>query len=183
MTQFAQNQNTQLTPPVSGRDHVQGPANAPITLVEYGDFECPYCGQAFYVVKQLQQRLGNQMRYVFRNFPLVQIHPYAEQAAEAAEAAGEQGKYWQMFDMLFEHQDALDTESLVQYATNLGLDVQKFEHALEKHTFLPRIREDIESGERSGVEGTPTFFINGVKYNGSFELPYLLAAIEARAGV
>jgi len=183
MVQFAGGQNTQLTPPVSGRDHVQGSATAPITLVEYGDFECPYCGQAFYVVKQLQQRLGDQMRYVFRNFPLVQTHPYALQAAEAAEAAGAQGKYWQMFDMLFEHQDALDTAHLVQYARDIGLNIQKFEQDLANHTFQPRIEEDIERGERSGVEGTPTFFINGVKYNGSFELPYLLAAIEARAGV
>ena len=183
MTEFAGGQNTQLTPPVSGRDHTQGSANAPITLVEYGDFECPYCGQAFYVVKQLQQRLGDQLRYVFRNFPLVQIHPYALQAAEAAEATGAQGKYWQMFDMLYEHQDALDTAHLVQYASNIGLDVQKFEQGLQKRAFVSRIEEDIESGERSGVEGTPTFFINGVKYNGSYELPYLLAAIEARAGV
>lgn len=183
MVEFAGEQNTQLTPPVSSRDHIQGPQNAPITLVEYGDFECPYCGQAFYIVKQLQQRLGDQMRYVFRNFPLVQVHPYALQAAEAAEAAGAQGKYWQMFDMLFEHQDALDTNHLIQYAKDIGLNVDKFKQDLENHTFVPRIEEDIESGVRSGVEGTPTFFINGVKYNGSYELPYLLAAIEARAGV
>jgi protein-disulfide isomerase len=183
MVEFAGGQNTQLTPPVSGRDHSQGSPNAPITLVEYGDFECPYCGQAFYVVKQLQQRLGNQLRYVFRNFPLVQVHPYALQAAEAAEAAGAQGKYWQMFDMLFEHQDALDTPHLIQYARDIGLDVQKFEQELQNRTFVPRIEEDIQSGEHSGVQGTPTFFINGVKYNGSYEQPYLLAAIEARAGV
>jgi protein-disulfide isomerase len=183
MTQFAGDENTRLTPPVSDRDHIKGPPNAPITLVEYGDFECPYCGQAFYVVKQIQQRLGDQMRYVFRNFPLVQVHPHALQAAEAAEAAGAQGKYWRMFDLLFEHQDALDKPHLVKYASRIDLDVKRFEHDLEHHTFVPRIEEDVESGERSGVEGTPTFFINGVKYNGSFELPYLLAAIEARAEV
>ena len=184
MVQFAGGQNTQLTPPVSGRDHSDEFPDAPIILVEYGDFECPYCGQAFEVVKQLQQRLGDQLRYVFRNFPLVQIHPYALQAAEAAEAAGAQGKYWQMFDLLFEHQDALDIAHLSQYAKDIeGLDIQKFEQDLQNHTFLPRIKEDIESGERSGVQGTPTFFINGVKYNGSFDLPYLLAAIEARASV
>lgn len=183
MTQFAQNENTQLVPPVSGRDHVDGSSNAPIALVEYGDFECPYCGEAYSVVKQLQQRLGDELRYIFRNFPLAQIHLHAEQAAEAAEAAGEQGKYWEMFDMLFTHQRALDRTHLIQYATNLGLDVQQFEQALDDHTFLPRIREDIESAERSGVEGTPTFFINGLKYGGSFDLPSLLAAIEARAQV
>ncbi len=184
MVQFAGGQNAQLTPPVSGRDHSDGSPDAPIILVEYGDFECPYCGQAFDVVKQLQQRLGDQLRYVFRNFPLVRIYSHALQAAEAAEAAGAQGKYWKMFDMLFEHQDALDTAHLIQYAKDIdGLDIQKFEQDLHNHTFLPRIEEDIEGGERSGVQGTPTFFINGVKYNGSYELPDLLAAIEARAGV
>src|ERR1700726_4901403 len=130
MTQF-EDKNTVLTPPVSPRDHIQGPDNAPVTLAEFGDFECPYCGQAYYVVKEIQQRLGDQMRYVFRNFPLVEVHPHAEMAAEAAESAAAQDRYWPMFDMLFEHQDALDETHLILYAADLNLNTKKFVFDLE----------------------------------------------------
>lgn len=170
---------TRLTLPVSERDHFQGNPNAPLTLVEYGDYECPYCGAAYPVVKQVQQRLENQLRFVFRNFPLTQVHPHAQSAAEAAEAAGGQGKFWQMHDTLYEHQDALDDLDLVQYATDLGLDVARFELDMTAHTYAPRVREDFLSGLRSGVNGTPTFFINGQRYDGSYDFASLLAALEA----
>jgi len=170
-----------LKPPVGANDHVQGPAHAPATLVEYGDYECPYCGEAYPVVKALQERLGNQLRFVFRNFPLSEAHPHAEHAAEAAEAAGAQGKFREMHDMLYENQDALDAEDLVRYAKALRLDVPRFVKELAEHIHAERVREDFRSGVRSGVNGTPTFFINGVRHDGPFDLDSLLAAIEEAA--
>jgi protein-disulfide isomerase len=167
-----------LKPPVGPNDHVQGPAKAPVTLVEYGDYECPYCGEAYSVVKAVQERLGDQMRLVFRNFPLAQAHPHAEHAAEAAEAAGAQGKFWEMHDLLYENQDALEPEDLVQYARALKLDLKRFVLEMREHVYVERVREDFRSGVRSGVNGTPTFFINGVRHNGPFDLGSLLAAIE-----
>jgi protein-disulfide isomerase len=167
-----------LKPPVGPHDHVQGPAEAPVTLVEYGDYECPYCGEAYPVVKALQKRLGDQMRFVFRNFPLAQAHPHAEHAAEAAEAAGAQGKFWEMHDLLYENQDALEDEDLVRYARALHLDVPRFVKEMEAGTYLERVREDFRSGVRSGVNGTPSFFINGARHDGPFDLASLLAAIE-----
>ena len=168
-----------LTLPVGERDHIQGPATAAITLVEYGDYQCPYCGQAYPIVKELQEQLGKKLRFVFRNFPLSTMHPYAEHAAEAAETAGADGKFWEMHDMLYENQEALDDEDLVQYATALGLDPLRFTTDLAKHTKAARVREDFMSGARSGVNGTPTFFINGVRHDDSFELASLLKAMEA----
>jgi protein-disulfide isomerase len=170
-----------LKPPVGPHDHVQGPAEAPVTLVEYGDYECPYCGEAYPVVKALQKRLGDQMRFVFRNFPLAQAHPHAEHAAEAAEAAGAQGKFWEMHDLLYENQDALEDEDLVRYARALHLDVPRFVKEMESGAYLERVREDFRSGVRSGVNGTPTFFINGARHDGPFDLVSLLAAIEEEA--
>ena len=167
-----------LKPPVGANDHVQGSAKAPVTLVEYGDYECPYCGEAYSVVKELQKRLGDQMRFVFRNFPLAQAHPHAEHAAEAAEAAAAQGKFWEMHDMLYENQDALEDEDLVRYARALHLDVPRFVKEMEAGTYTERVREDFRSGVRSGVNGTPTFFINGARHDGPFDLASLLAAIE-----
>jgi protein-disulfide isomerase len=167
-----------LKPPVGPHDHVQGPAEAPVTLVEYGDYECPYCGEAYPVVKALQKRLGDQMRFVFRNFPLAQAHPHAEHAAEAAEAAGAQGKFWEMHDLLYENQDALEDEDLVRYARALHLDVPRFVKEMESGAHLERVREDFRSGVRSGVNGTPSFFINGARHDGPFDLASLLAAIE-----
>ena len=167
-----------LTMPVGPHDHRQGPETAPVTLVEYGDYECPYCGEAYPIVKEIQRRLGDRLRFVFRNFPLPQSHPHAEHAAEAAEAAGAQGKFWQMHDTLFEHQQALDEAHLLQYAVALQLDTDRFGHEMTEHMYANRVREDFLSGVRSGVNGTPTFFINGVRHDASYDLETLLAAIE-----
>jgi protein-disulfide isomerase len=167
-----------LKPPIGENDHVQGPANAPVTIVEYGDYECPYCGEAYPVTKALQKRLGDQLRFVFRNFPLSEMHPHAENAAEAAEAAGAQGKFWEMHDMLYENQAALEPEDLVRYAQALHLDARRFVKEISEHLYAERVREDFGSGVRSGVNGTPTFFINGVRHDGPFDLASLLAAIE-----
>ena len=168
-----------LTVPVSQRDHQQGPETAPVTLVEYGDYECPYCGEAYPIVKEIQRRLGDRLRFVFRNFPLTQSHPHAEHAAEAAEAAAGREKFWQMHDSLFEHQRALDDAHLVQYAVALNLDKETFTREMIEHVHANRVREDFLSGVRSGVNGTPTFFINGVRHDDSYALERLLAAIEA----
>ena len=168
-----------LTPLVSQHDHQQGPETAPVTLVEYGDYECPYCGEAYPIVKEIQRRLGDRLRFVFRNFPLTQSHPHAEHAAEAAEAAAIQGKFWEMHDSLFEHQRALDDAHLVQYAVALNLDKERFVRDMTEHVHTNRVREDFLSGVRSGVNGTPTFFINGVRHDDSYALESLLAAIEA----
>jgi protein-disulfide isomerase len=163
------------------RDHVRGPFASPVTLVEYGDYECPFCGQAYYVVKDLGQRVGNLMRFVFRNFPLTTVHPHAERAAEAAEAAGAQGKFWEMHDLLFENQQSLENEDLMKYAALVGLDIPRFVREMREGRYLNRIREDFLSGARSGVNGTPTFFINGLRYDGPRDLATLMAAIENAA--
>jgi protein-disulfide isomerase len=168
----------QLNPPVSEHDHIQGPASAPITLVEYGDYECPYCGAAYPIVQEVQRRLGDRLRFVFRNFPLTNAHPHAEHAAEAAEAAGAQGKFWEMHDYLYEHQRALADQSLAEYADAVGLDPEQFDRDMTSQTFADRVRADFMSGVRSGVNGTPTFFINGQRHNGPYDLETLLAAIE-----
>ena len=157
-----------LTPPVSERDHATGPADAPVTLVEYGDYECPYCGMAYQVVKSAQRELDKQLRFVFRNFPLAEAHPHARNAAQAAEAAAAQGKFWEMHDMLFEHQEALEAEDILGYAKSLGLDMVKFARDLQDATYAKRVRDDFRSGLKSGVNGTPTFFINGSRYEGSW---------------
>ena len=171
--------SAKLKPPVGANDHVQGTANSPVTLVEYGDYECPYCGEAYPVVKALQERLGKQVRFVFRNFPLSEMHPHAEHAAEAAEAAGAQGKFWEMHDLLYENQDALEDEDLARYAKALKLDMPRFIKEMESHHYAERVRADFSSGVRSGVNGTPSFFINGARHEGPFDLGSLLAAIEA----
>jgi protein-disulfide isomerase len=168
-----------LTQPVGKLDHQHGPESAPVTLVEYGDYECPSCGEAYPIIKKIQRQLGDQLRFVFRNFPLTQMHPHAEHAAEAAEAASAQGKFWQMHDSLFAHQRLLNDAHLVQYAVALHLDEEKFKHEMTEHTYAQRVREDLQSGVQSGVNGTPTFFINGVRHDESYELETLLAAIEA----
>lgn len=167
-----------LKPPVGPRDHMQGPPDAPVTLVEYGDYECPFCGAAYPIVKAIQERLGDQLCFVFRNFPLSEAHPHAEDAAEAAEAAGGQGKFWPMHDMLYENQDALEPDDLDQYARALRLDLPRFVKELSEHVSAERVREDFRSGVRSGVNGTPTFFINGVRHDGGYDMASLLAAIE-----
>lgn len=170
-----------LIPPVSERDHIQGPATAEVTVVEYGDYQCPYCLQAYPIMLDIQEYMGDRMRLVFRNFPLRTIHPDAQNAAEAAEAAGAQGKFWAMHDYLFEHQSRLDHGSLLAYAADVGLDVAQFAHDLDTHVFEARVREDFMSGIRSGVNGTPTFFINGVRYDGRTDLETFTLAILAAA--
>jgi protein-disulfide isomerase len=171
---------TDLTVAVSDeRDHIRGPRTAPVTLVEYGDFECPHCGQAHVVLAELQGEMGDQFRLVFRHFPLTQVHPHAERAAEAAEAADAQGRFWEMYDALFENQEALDDESLLSYAQDLDLDMVAFERDVVGGVYTPRVREDFMSGVRSGVNGTPTFFINGQRHNGAWDVESLGAAILA----
>jgi protein-disulfide isomerase len=172
----------QLVPPVGARDHIQGPPDAAVTLVEYGDYQCPYCGEAYPIVKAIQKRMGSRLRFVFRNFPLGNAHPNAPLAAEAAEAAGAQGPFWEMHDMLYEHQNALAESDLIRYAERIGLDAKKFATALARHGYADRVREDFLSGIRSGVNGTPTFFVNGERHNGSYELEELLSALESAAG-
>ena len=166
-----------LTVDVNERDHVLGPATAPVTLVEYGDYECPFCGQAHHVVHALLKRLGSELRFAFRHFPIVTAHPHAQQAAEAAEAAGAQDQFWEMYYTLFEHQDALEDSDLIEYASALGLDVDQFTRELAEHVHADKVRADFVSGVRSGVNGTPTFFINGYRHNGAFDFDTLLQAI------
>jgi protein-disulfide isomerase len=169
-----------LTLPVGDRDHIQGPAEAPLTLVEYGDYECPHCGRAYPIIKEVQRRLGKQLRFVFRNFPISNLHPHAEHAAEAAEAAGAQKHFWEMHDAIFEHQSALDDRHLSAYAAAIGLDVPRFERELSGHVHAQRVREDFLSGVRSGVNGTPTFFINGIRHDDSWDPDTLTQALRAR---
>ena len=171
-----------LTMPVDeDRDHIQGPGDAPVTLVQYGDYECPYCGAAYPIIKEVQARMGERLRFVFRNFPITTSHPNAEQAAEAAEAAAAQGRFWEMHDLLYENQRRLSDRDLLSYAEQLGLDLERFGSELTEHAHAARVREDFMSGVRSGVNGTPTFYINGVRHDDSYELETLLAALE-RAG-
>jgi protein-disulfide isomerase len=160
---------SRLIVPVGPRDHAHGSPDAAVTLVEYGDFECPHCGRAYPVVKAIQKRMGPDLRFVFRHFPLTQIHAHAEHAAESAEAAGQHGKFWQMHDLLFENQDRLEDPSLVAYAEALGIDPDWFAVVLSEGRFQPQVREQFLSGVRSGVNGTPTFFVNGVRYDGGIE--------------
>jgi protein-disulfide isomerase len=172
-----------LTMLVSGdRDHIQGPASAPVTLVEYGDYQCPFCGAAYPILKDVQARMGDGLRFVFRNFPISTSHPNAELAAEAAEAAAVQGKFWEMHDLLYENQDRLGSEDLHAYAERLGLDLEAFDRALADHAYAARVREDFMSGVHSGVNGTPTFYVNGSRYDGSYETESLLAALRDRSG-
>jgi protein-disulfide isomerase len=158
----------QLTPPVGRNDHAQGPHDAPVTLVEYGDYECPYCGAAYPIVKRIQERLGDHLRFVFRNFPLAELHPHATAAAELAEASALQGKFWEMHDALFERQRALGPADLRRYAKELDLDLSTLEAALQNGASSERVRADFMSGVRSGVNGTPTFFINGRRFDGDW---------------
>jgi protein-disulfide isomerase len=168
----------QLAVPVSVLDHAQGPADAPVTLLEYGDYECPYCGRAYPVVKEIQKRMGDRLRFVFRNFPLNTIHQHAGVAAQAAEAAGAQGKFWEMHDILYEHQDELANNDIARYALRVGVEVYQLEADLTAEKYAKRVRDDFRGGVRSGVNGTPTFFINGSRYNGEHTLEAMLPALE-----
>jgi protein-disulfide isomerase len=166
-----------LTVPINERDHLRGSPDAPVVLVEYGDFECPHCSAAYGVVKKLEKDLPDTLAVVFRQFPLVNVHPHAELAAEAAEAAGAQGRFWRMHDVLFEHQDALAPADLMKYAAALNLDGNRFASDLSGHVFLSKIQDDMKGGLQSGVKGTPTFFINGVLHRGGHDEASLLASI------
>ena len=174
---------TLLVIPVGENDHVQGPATAPVTLVEYGDYECPYCGMAYPIVKALQRRMGRRLRFVYRNFQLRESHPHAQHAAEAAEGAGAQGRFWPMHDMLFERQHALADADLLRYAAELKLDVARLAAELDGGAHTRRVRDDFRGGVRSGVNGTPTFFVNGHRYDGPWtdEGTFLDALREAEA--
>ena len=174
----------ELTVPVSEeRDHIQGPASAVVTLVQYGDYECPYCGEAYPIVKDVQAQMKDRVRFVFRNFPISTSHPHAEQAAEAAEAAAGQGRFWEMHDTLYENQRRLRDQELRSYAERLELDVERFARELAEHVHAPRVQDDFMSGVRSGVNGTPTFYINGVRHDDSYETAVLLDALERAAAV
>jgi len=169
---------SRLTPPPSARDHARGPADAPVTLIEYGDYECPYCAAAHPVVAALERRFGHRLRFIFRNFPLTQVHPHAQHAAEAAEAAAHAGKFWEMYDAIFEHRNAITDRDLAGYAARVGIDPAVITDALAAHTYAAHVREDFMSGVRSGVSGTPTFFINGNKYDGDYDVGSLGDAID-----
>jgi len=171
-----------LTLPVTeDRDHIQGPTEAAVTLVEYGDYECPYCGAAYPIIKEVQSRMGERLRFVFRNFPITTSHPHAEQAAETAEAAATQGRFWQMHDLLYENQKRLRDPDLRDYAERLSLDVERFDKELAEHVHAARVREDFMSGVRSGVNGTPTFYINGTRHDDSYDVETMVAALERAA--
>jgi len=173
----------ELTVPVSpDRDHIQGPLDAPATLVEYGDFQCPYCGKAYPIVKEVQARMGDRLRFVFRNFPITTSHQYAQHAAEAAEAAAAQGKFWEMHDALFENQPRLDDADLRRSADRVGLDLERFDADMAQHAYAERVREDFMGGVRSGVNGTPTFYVNGARHDDAYDVETLVGALERGPG-
>jgi protein-disulfide isomerase len=162
----------------SERDHIRGPIDAPVTIVEYGDFECPYCGQAEPVVRELLRDFGD-VRYVWRHLPLNDVHPNAQLAAEAAEAAADQGAFWEMHDLLLTHQDALRLSDLVGYARELRLDVDRFTDALRRRAGEARVADNVDGADLSGVRGTPTFFINGRRHYGAYDITSLSSAVRA----
>ena len=174
-------QKPRLAAPVTERDHAIGPADAPVTLVEYGDYECPDCGNTYPVIKRLIAELGPRLHFVFRNFPLNTIHAHASVAAQAAEAAGAQGRFWEMHDLLYEHQKNLDEIEMPQLALKIGLEIYRFEADLSSERFAARVAEDFKSGVKSGVNGTPTFFVNEVRYDGEKDFESLRSAVAAIA--
>jgi protein-disulfide isomerase len=172
-------EDIKLTLPVSeSRDHIQGPVTAPITLIEYGDYECPYCAQAYMITKEIQERLGSKLRFVFRNFPVTKVRPHAYETALAAEAAGAQGKFWEMYDYLFKHGQWVTDDNLRQSAAKLGLGLDRFDRDFLDRRYSSHIDEDIQSAKSSGVKSTPTFFINGDRYDGAWDLDSLLGALD-----
>jgi len=177
-TEVRQDATARLAVRVGDRDHVRGPTTALVTLVEYGDYECPYCRAAVAIVDELQRVLPDELRFVFRHFPLENLHPHARHAAEAAEAAGAQGRFFEMHAALFEHQTALKDADLRHYATDLGLDTARFGAELDAHTHASRVRDDVRGGLRSGVRGTPTFYLDDARYDGAIGVSQLVAAIR-----
>lgn len=171
-----------LAVPVSpARDHIRGLIDAPLTLLEYGDYECSYCGAAHPIMRAIQAQLKDTLRFVFRHFPLTTVHPHAEMAAEAAEAAGEQRKFWPMHDMLYANQDRLGPEDLMGHAAALKLDLAEFRNALAERRYAAKVRDDFMSGVRSGVNGTPALYVNGVRHDGSWDFASLLTALQQPA--
>jgi len=169
------------TLPTKGHDHIQGSIDAPLTLLEYGDYQCPYCGDAHEVIKEIQDRLDDRLCFVYRNFPLVDIHEHAEHAAEAAEAAAAHRRFWEMHNLLYENQNALEDEDLGDYAMELGLDPQHLISEVRGATYAARIKQDLISGEKNGVNGTPTFFVNGQLFEGEPMPEELITALTTRA--
>jgi protein-disulfide isomerase len=163
---------------VSERDHIKGPRAAPVTLVEYGDYGCPYCAQAYLILREVQERLGPKLRFVFRNFPITKLRPISYKVALAAEGAAAQNMFWEMYDNLFKHGQTNAEENLKQSAASLGLDMVRFDQEFLESTYSSHLDEDIESGKSSGVTKTPTFFINGDRYDGSWDLDSLLGALD-----
>jgi protein-disulfide isomerase len=170
---------SQLKVPVSRNDHIAGPASAPVTLVEYGDYECPFCGLAHPTVKAVRDHYANDLRFVFRHFPLTQVHPLAEPAAETAEFAGDHSRFWEMHDALYEAQRWLSLPLLFNLASALGLSEIELRYALAQERYRPKVRNDFIGGVRSGVNGTPTFFVNAIRHNGPFDFENLAASIHA----
>ena len=169
---------TEFAPPITGRDHVRGSGSAVVTLLEYGDYKCPRCNEARFVVRRLEAVLGDQMRFVFRNYPLSSLEVNSKHAAEAAETSGAQNKFWEMHDLLFNQQHALSDKHLRVYATQCGLDMERFNRDMALHTFDFRVREDILSGHQNGVSDTPTFFINDRRHPGPYDYETLLSAMK-----
>src|SRR5215470_16259212 len=163
------NDLARLLLPIRPSDHIHGREDAPYTLVEYGDYECPDCGRLFVILRDLQRDIASRMRIVYRHYPLSGVHPHAQQAAEAAEAAGAQGKFWDMHTLLFERQQALTTKDLIRYARELSLDVERFRHDLKNQTYRERVRDDFRAGVQNGVYGTPGLFLNGVRRDGAWD--------------
>ncbi|MEV4135592.1 DsbA family protein [Dactylosporangium sp. NPDC049742] len=181
MTTPLQSVSARLVVPVTERDHTLGPVDAPVTLVEYGDYQCPFCGSAHPIVRELLHRRQGTVRFAFRHFPLTNVHPLAEMAAEAAEAAGSKRRFWQMHDWLFEHQSQLDAMTILAGAEALGLDDEAVAGAIRSHQYLDKIRSDFVGGVHSGVNGTPTFFINGDRHDGGYSLAELEFAVDEAA--
>jgi len=170
----------ELKIPISAKDHMQGNADAPVILVEYGDYECPHCGRAYPMIKRVQKHFGAKLAFVFRNFPLNQIHPNAEAAAETAEFAAENGRFWEMHDAIFENQESLGLEVFLLLTEKLKLSSAGLRQALESNKYTSRVKSDFIGGARSGVNGTPTFFINGNRFDGAPEFDELVAEIDGR---
>jgi protein-disulfide isomerase len=173
---------SRLRVPVTDQDHIRGAAEAPVTLVEYGDFQCPHCGAAHANLQEVLRQRSNVVRLVFRHFPIVNVHPYAESAAETAEAAGVRDRFWAMHDWIFEHQDQLDPVHLSMGVQQIGLPVDPVIDEVQQHAHLDRVRRDFVGGIRSGVNATPTFFVNGTRLDAPHALPDLLAAVDQAAG-
>jgi len=172
---------TELTPPLSAEDHVDGPERAQLELVMFGDFQCPYCRAAYPIIRRIRDRMAGRLLFAFRHFPLRDTHPDAERAAEAAEAAAAQGAFWQMYDRMYESASALSRDDLIGYASELGLDSERVGAELDSEVHRPRVQRDVDSGITSGVTGTPAFFVGGRLYGGSFDAQSLTAALETSA--